>query len=96
MLLLTASPCFLTRQGPGLHGDLCIHHPGEKLPLLQTGDLESAASRKDLQYKSFVVTLPLQPLPDQLQPLFKEALSMGRLANSLQDGWPRGPTITWW
>lgn len=76
MLLLTASPCFLTRQGPGLHGNLRIHRPGGKLPLLQTGDLESAASRKDLQYKSFVMTLLLQPLPDQLQPLFKEALSM--------------------
>lgn len=76
MLLLTASPCFLARQGLGLHGNLCIHHPGGKLPPLQTGDLESAASRKDLQYTSCVMTLLLQPLPDQLQPLFKEALSM--------------------
>lgn len=76
MLLLTASPCFLARQGPGLHGNPCIHHPGRKLPLLQTGDPESAASRKELQYKSCVMTLLLQPLPGQLQPRFKEALSM--------------------
>lgn len=76
MLLLTASPCFLVRRGPGLHSNLCIHHPGGKLPLLQTGELESAASRKELQYKSCVMTLRLQPLPDKLQPMFKEALSM--------------------